>query len=173
MYRVPSRARPRQPARRKPTEQRRVEIVSAACQIALADGLDSVTLRRIADTLGVFPGLVSYYFPSVGDLVAEAFGDVMTHDRDETFAMIEATAPAHLLRMRELLLYMLNDDRDRISLLWLDAGTARVTCGCRKYRHLTRPANIRGSGRQAGRVAGCGSCRRQVRRKSCRQVVPG
>ena len=121
MYRVPSRARPRQPARRKPTEQRRAEIVAAAREIALADGLDSVTLRRIADALGVFPGLVSHYFPSVGDLVAEAFGDVMTHDRDETFAMIQAAAPAYLLRMRELLHYMLSDDRDRISLLWLDA----------------------------------------------------
>jgi AcrR family transcriptional regulator len=121
MYRVPSRARPRQSARRKPTEQRRAEIVAAACEIALADGLDSVTLRRIADALGVFPGLVSHYFPSVTDLVAEAFADVMTHDRDETFAMIETAAPTHLLRLRELLRYMLSDDRDRISLLWLDA----------------------------------------------------
>jgi AcrR family transcriptional regulator len=121
MYRVPSRARPRPPARRKPTEQRRAEIVAAASEIALADGLDSVTLRRIADALGVFPGLVSYYFPSVADLVAEAFADVMTRDRDETFAMIEAAAPTPLFRLRALLHYMLSDDRDRISLLWLDA----------------------------------------------------
>ena len=121
MDRVPSRPRPRQPARRKPTEQRRAEIVAAACEIALADGLDSVTLRRVADALGVFPGLVSHYFPSVADLVAEVFADVMTHDRDETFAMVEVAAPAHLLRMRALLHYMLSDERDRISLLWLDA----------------------------------------------------
>jgi AcrR family transcriptional regulator len=121
MYRVTSRAQPQQPARRKPTEQRRAEIVAAAREIALTDGLDSVTSRRIADALGVFPGLVSHYFSSMDDLVAEAFGDVMTHDRDETFAMIETAAAAHLLRMRALLRYMLSDDRDRISLLWLDA----------------------------------------------------
>ena len=79
------------------------------------------SLRRIADALGVFPGLVSHYFPSVDYLVAEAFADVMTQDRNETFAMIEAAAPAPLARMREFLRYMLSDDRDRISLLWLDA----------------------------------------------------
>ncbi len=104
MYGVPSRGRSRPPARRKPTEERRAEIVAAACEIALADGLDCLTLRRIADALGVFPGLVSHYFPSVEYLVAEAFADVMTQDR-----------------MREFLRYMLSDDRDRISLLWLDA----------------------------------------------------
>jgi AcrR family transcriptional regulator len=121
MYRVPSRGRSRPPARRKPTEERRAEIVAAACEIALADGLDCLTLRRIADALGVFPGLVSHYFPSVEYLVAEAFADVMTQDRNETFAMIEAAAPAPLARMRAFLRYMLSDDRDRISLLWLDA----------------------------------------------------
>ena len=44
---------------------------------------------------------------------------------------------------------------------------------CRRRHKTQRPANIRGSGRQAGRVAGCGSCRRQARGRSCRQVVPG
>lgn len=65
----------------------------------------------------MFGGLASHYFPSAADLVAE----VMTRDRDETFAMIEAAAPTHLLRMRDFLHYMLSRDRDRISLLWLGA----------------------------------------------------
>lgn len=121
MYRVTSRGRPRHPTRRKPTEQRRAEIVASACEIALADGLDSLTLRRVAGTLGVFPGLVSHYFPSIDQLVAEAFADIMTRDRDQTFAMIEGAAQTPLPRLRELLRYMLSDDRDRISLLWLDA----------------------------------------------------
>jgi AcrR family transcriptional regulator len=122
MYRVPSRGRSRPPARRKPTEQRRAEIVAAAGEIALTDGLDCLTVRRIADALGVVPGLVSHYFTAIDDLVAEAFGEVMAHDRDETFTMIEAAAaPTCLSRMRELLAYLLTDDRDRISLLWLDA----------------------------------------------------
>lgn len=114
-------ARQRAGRRRKPTAERRAEIVTAACEIALADGLDSVTLRRIADTLGVVPGLVSHYFPAADGLVAEAFADVMTRDRDLTFAMIEAAAPGILDQLRELLRYMVSDGRDRISLLWLDA----------------------------------------------------
>src|SRR5690349_4318681 len=127
MYRVTSRAGtgptagPPAGRRRKPTAERRAEIVAAACEIALVDGLDSVTLRRVADTLGVVPGLVSHYFPAADGLVAEAFADVMTHDRDQTFAMIEAAAPGSLDQLRELLRYMASDERDQISLLWLDA----------------------------------------------------
>ena len=64
-------ARQRAGRRRKPTAERRAEIVTAACEIALADGL-----------------------------VAEAFADVMTRDRDLTFAMIEAAAPGILDQFR-------------------------------------------------------------------------
>ena len=47
------------------------------------------------------------------------------------------------------------------------------TCGCRQCRHLTRPANTRGSGRRAGGVVGRGCCRLRARRGSCRRVVSG
>ena len=60
-------------ARRKPPEERRTEIVQAASVLALTEGLESLTLRRVADALGVVPGLVNHYFRSVEDLVAEAF----------------------------------------------------------------------------------------------------
>ncbi|MGW3321221.1 TetR family transcriptional regulator C-terminal domain-containing protein [Streptomyces virginiae] len=59
---------------RKSPEARRAEIVEAAAAVALAEGLECLTLRRIADELDVRPGLISHYFPSVEDLVAEAFG---------------------------------------------------------------------------------------------------
>ncbi|MFG2973772.1 TetR/AcrR family transcriptional regulator [Streptomyces sp. NPDC048331] len=59
---------------RKSPEARRAEIVETAAVVALAEGLECLTLRRIADELAVRPGLISHYFPSVEDLVAEAFG---------------------------------------------------------------------------------------------------
>ncbi|MFB6820824.1 TetR/AcrR family transcriptional regulator [Streptomyces virginiae] len=59
---------------RKSPEARRAEIVETAAAVALAEGLECLTLRRIADELAVRPGLISHYFPSVEDLVAEAFG---------------------------------------------------------------------------------------------------
>lgn len=59
---------------RKSPEARRAEIVDTAAAVALAEGLECLTLRRIAEELAVRPGLISHYFPSVEDLVAEAFG---------------------------------------------------------------------------------------------------
>ncbi|MFF4445475.1 TetR/AcrR family transcriptional regulator [Streptomyces sp. NPDC001502] len=59
---------------RKSPEARRAEIVGTAAAVALAEGLECLTLRRIAEELDVRPGLISHYFPSVEDLVAEAFG---------------------------------------------------------------------------------------------------
>ncbi|MFB8144153.1 TetR family transcriptional regulator, partial [Streptomyces parvus] len=62
------------PRVRKSPAARRAEIVDAAAAVALAEGLECVTLRRIGDDLGVRPGLISHYFPSAEELVAEAFG---------------------------------------------------------------------------------------------------
>ncbi|MDT7675852.1 MAG: hypothetical protein QOD82_3754, partial [Pseudonocardiales bacterium] len=41
-----------------------------AAELALANGLEALTLRRVAEALGVFPGLVNHYFPAVDELVA-------------------------------------------------------------------------------------------------------
>jgi AcrR family transcriptional regulator len=112
-------SRPQATARRKPAHERRAEIVSAAGEIVLADGLASLTLRRVADDLGVFPGLVSHYFPSVDELLAEAFGAASSGELEEIFAIVGDDAP--LPRMRRLLAALASEDRDSISLLWLDA----------------------------------------------------
>ncbi|WP_449341177.1 TetR family transcriptional regulator, partial [Streptomyces canarius] len=67
---------------RKDPAARRAEIVAAAAAVALTEGLECVTLRRIAEELDVRPGLISHYFPSVEDLVAEAFADAATAEID-------------------------------------------------------------------------------------------
>jgi hypothetical protein len=59
------------------------------------------------------------------------------------------------------------------STLGARALSPRLPYGCRKCRHLMRPASTRGSGRRAGRVFGRGCCRRQARYGSCRRVVCG
>ncbi|MGI5439841.1 TetR/AcrR family transcriptional regulator [Streptomyces shenzhenensis] len=58
---------------RKAPAERRNEIVATAARIGLTEGLECVTLRRVADELGVQPGLVGHYFPAADHLVAEAF----------------------------------------------------------------------------------------------------
>ncbi|MFG2291974.1 TetR/AcrR family transcriptional regulator [Streptomyces sp. NPDC048603] len=72
---------------RKSPEARRAEIVETATSVALTEGLECVTLRRIAEELTVRPGLISHYFPVVEDLVAEAFGSA-------AIAELEALLPA-------------------------------------------------------------------------------
>lgn len=58
---------------RKNPAERRSEIVQAASAIAIAEGLERITLRSVAQALGVRPGLISHYFNTVEDLVIEAF----------------------------------------------------------------------------------------------------
>ena len=117
-----SRAQPKVRVRRS-AEDRRAEIVAAATRIALTDGLDQVTLRSVAEDLGVVGSLVSHYFPSVDDLLAEAFRGAAAVERDEIFeAVEEAVSPTAGLGL--LLRRLVDDERDEISTLWIDAWHA-------------------------------------------------
>lgn len=70
---------------RKAPEERREEILSAAADIALEEGLERITLRAVATRLGVRPGLISHYFPAAEDLVEEAFVRAATAERERFF----------------------------------------------------------------------------------------
>ncbi|MEE1814757.1 TetR family transcriptional regulator [Streptomyces sp. SP18ES09] len=110
---------------RKTPEARRAEIVETAARVALTEGLECVTLRRIADELAVRPGLISHYFPSAEDLVAEAFSVAATGELD---ALLPADRPdgtptQYLARYFAL---SAGEAYDDISRLWINA------------RHLSR-----------------------------------
>ncbi len=109
--------------KRKPPAERRLEIVAAAARIAVAEGLESLTLRRVAEELGVVPGLVNHYFPVAEDLAAAAFGHAAAAERDGLFAALGTSRPP-LGQLREMLGMLLADSSDDISLLWLDAWQA-------------------------------------------------
>ncbi|RZT65904.1 TetR family transcriptional regulator [Leucobacter luti] len=70
---------------RKAPEERRAEILEEAAGIALADGLERITLREVAERLGVRPSLIGHYFPVVGDLVNAAFTLAVSRERDRLF----------------------------------------------------------------------------------------
>ncbi|WP_336658651.1 TetR family transcriptional regulator [Leucobacter sp. USHLN153] len=78
---------------RKSAEERRAEILSEAARIALGEGLERVTLRAVAEPLGVRPSLIGHYFPAVEDLVVDAFVLAVTGERDWLFG-VEAGAGA-------------------------------------------------------------------------------
>jgi AcrR family transcriptional regulator len=130
-------SRPNQSGRRKPAEERRAEIVETAGRIALSDGLDQVTAKRVADRLGVYPGLVNHYFSSADDLVAAAFGHATATEREEVFGHAEA-ASSPLEQMRRLFEGWFDAERDAGALLWLD--------GCQASRR--RPALLAEVARQ-------------------------
>lgn len=106
--------------RRKSAETRRQEILHAAGQIALSDGLEAVSNRRIAHDLGCAPGLVHHYFPVAMDLLSEALRDVLLAEHDSAFGDAEA-APDALTGLAKLLRRWAFAERDRYGLLWLDS----------------------------------------------------
>jgi AcrR family transcriptional regulator len=115
-------SRPQSAARRKAPAQRRAEMIDAAAAIALRDGLDKVTAKRIAAVLGVRPGLVDHYF-SADQLVAAAFVHAASAERNEVFGEAEP-APDPVAALRRLMASWLEPDHDEFSLLWLDAWQA-------------------------------------------------
>jgi AcrR family transcriptional regulator len=114
---------PTSAARRKPPEERRAEIVQTAAAIALAEGLEKVTARRVADALGVFPGLVNHYFRSADELVAAAFAHAAANESQDVFSHAEKAATA-AEQIQRLLREWLDNQHDSVSLLWLDAWQA-------------------------------------------------
>ncbi|MFF2274612.1 TetR/AcrR family transcriptional regulator [Agromyces sp. NPDC058126] len=108
-------------ARKLPAE-RRAEIVRAAAAIALEGGLEKITLRAVADLLGVRPGLISHYFPVAEDLVIAAFVHAVSDEREALVP--EGGEP--LERMARLVSRVESSDARAISRLWLNA------------RHLSR-----------------------------------
>ncbi|MFF5774282.1 TetR/AcrR family transcriptional regulator [Streptomyces californicus] len=106
-------------------EERRAEIVQTAARIALEEGLELITLRRVADALGVRPGLISHYFPVADALVSEAFTFATTKERESLLPPHEE-GQSPVLRLALVLVRLADEDYLDLSRLWLNA------------RHLSR-----------------------------------
>ncbi|MFE6054123.1 TetR/AcrR family transcriptional regulator [Kitasatospora sp. NPDC056446] len=110
---------------RKSPADRRAEIVGASAEVALTEGLECITLRRIAEQLDVRPGLISHYFPAVEDLVAEAFGSAATAEL-ETLLPADPPDGSPLKHLARFFARTTGPAYDDMSRLWLNA------------RHLSR-----------------------------------
>ena len=105
---------------RKSPEQRRAEVVEAAKALALERGLEAVTLRAVAGRVGVAPGLVAHYAPSMDELVAAIFGDLVSAELRDVIALAQRADPA-AERLGILLDTLLDGSRDDITLVWVQA----------------------------------------------------
>ncbi len=108
---------------RKLPDERRAEILVEAASIALNEGgLERITLRAVADRLGVRPGLISHYYPAAEDLVIAAFVRAVSEEREELFP--DDGTP--LERMAHLVSRIEGNGAFELTRLWLNA------------RHLSR-----------------------------------
>jgi AcrR family transcriptional regulator len=73
-------------------DQRRGDIVAATWRIIATEGIDAVTMRRLAIELGLSNGALARYFPSKADIVGAAFWDAVV----ATNARFEAAGGASL-----------------------------------------------------------------------------
>ncbi|MCX5529084.1 TetR family transcriptional regulator C-terminal domain-containing protein [Streptomyces sp. NBC_00006] len=113
---------------RKSAGERRDEIVTAAALVGLQEGLECITRQRIADDLGVRPGLIHHYFPVVEELVAEAFTSATTAELDGLLPGVTDAPDSRgaLHTLQHFFALTSGAEFDDISKLWLNA------------RHLSR-----------------------------------
>lgn len=113
--------RAREPApRRKVREDRRQEIIDVAAQLGLTEGLSSITARRVAMRIGVQFSLVTHYFTPIDALIAAAFTQLASAERDAGIARADGeSTPTD--RLRVCLAAYTAPTRDPMGLLWLDA----------------------------------------------------
>lgn len=105
---------------RKTPAQRRAEVTAAAHAIALEQGLDAITLRAVAARMGVASGLVAHYAPSMDELVAATFGEIVSAELCDVVALVQRVEPA-VRRLGILLDTLLDGSRDDVTLLWVQA----------------------------------------------------
>lgn len=81
------------PRRRLSEDQRRTQILEATVSTVAAVGYDQASLARIAERAGVSKGLVSHYFGTREDLMAETATATVRAVREAIGAALDLSAP--------------------------------------------------------------------------------
>lgn len=84
-------------------------------------GLARLTAKRVADAVGVYPGLVNHYFRSADDLAAAAFAAATEQRREHEKDRATAAAHSPTAELRIFLHDVIGPGHDSVALLWLDA----------------------------------------------------
>jgi AcrR family transcriptional regulator len=104
---------------RKSPAQRSAEILDAATRLAREEGLSALTLRAVADRAGVASGLIAHYHPSMDDLVARVYVDLVDAEIREVDVLISAHSdPA--VRMGALIATLLDGSREDLTVVWVE-----------------------------------------------------
>ncbi|WP_203580119.1 TetR/AcrR family transcriptional regulator [Microbacterium hibisci] len=107
------------PRTRKAPAERAAEIVAAATELAREDGLSALTLRAVAERAGVASGLVAHYQPSMDDLVARVYTDLVEEEvRDVERVVAAADEPAG--RLGALIETLMDGAREELTVVWVE-----------------------------------------------------
>jgi len=107
------------PRTRKAPAERAAEIVAAATAVAREQGLSALTLRSVAERAGITSGLVAHYQPSMDDLVARVYTDLVEEEvRDVERVVAAAAGPA--ARLGGLIDTLMDGARDELTVVWVE-----------------------------------------------------
>jgi len=107
------------PRTRKAPAERAAEIVAAATAVAREQGLSAVTLRAVAERAGITSGLVAHYQPSMDDLVARVYTDLVEEEvRDVERVVAGVADPAACLGA--LIDTLMDGARDELTVVWVE-----------------------------------------------------
>ena len=104
---------------RKSPQQRSAEILAAATLLARQHGLSALTLRAVAERAGVASGLIAHYQPSMDDLIARVYSDLVSAE----IAEVEAILAPHdddTERMAAFLETLMDGTRDDLTVVWVE-----------------------------------------------------
>jgi AcrR family transcriptional regulator len=104
---------------RKTPGERSTEILEAATDLARDQGLSALTLRAVGERAGVASGLIAHYHPSMDDLVARVYGDLVAAEIREVEGLLAAAGDA-ASRMGALIGTLLDGTREDLTIVWVE-----------------------------------------------------
>lgn len=90
------------PGRKVPEDERREQLLAAAYRVAVRDGLDALTARKVAVEAAASPGLVFFHFESMQGLYVALLDALLVGALDAEVTPAIAALPTALDRLREM-----------------------------------------------------------------------
>jgi TetR/AcrR family transcriptional repressor of bet genes len=153
------------PGQKAASEERRAQIIGAALQVAIARGVEELTVRRVADAAGLSHGLVHFHFRTKPDLLGALLDVVLrrTAAAEAVPGELPAESPvAQLLAVMHSEIARLAADHD-MAKLFFDFSVMgahnhvirrRMSAELVRYRRAFRPLVTRAIESEPARFAG-------------------
>lgn len=106
-------------APRMPPAERVKDIVVAARQLALEQGLTALTLRSVASRAGVAHGLIVHYVSSMDALIAQTYSTIASTEIGEIHEILSSLRTPRS-RIAALITTLLDGTRDDTTTIWVE-----------------------------------------------------